>query len=67
MYNMGYMCLNGWGGEMDADICVQWLDKAVSAGHMRSAKWLSKIYSEGKYGIKANEEKASYYGNFAQN
>jgi hypothetical protein len=63
MYNMGYMCLNGWGGEQDANECIKWLETAAEYGHVRSAKVLSGIYSKGKFGITPDEEKASYWSN----
>jgi TPR repeat protein len=63
MYNLGYMCLHGWGGEQDTDVCIEWLETAAKFGHVRSAKWLSGIYAEGKFGITPDEEKASYWSN----
>ena len=66
MYNMGYMCLNGWGGEQDANMCVKWLEKAAEGGHEKSAKVLSKIYTKGKFGITPDEEKASFYSSLVQ-
>lgn len=63
MYNVGYMCLEGWGGKQDADICMRWLKTAARSGHVRSAKVLSGIYSEGKFGITPDEEKAAYWVN----
>ncbi len=67
MYNMGYMCFHGWGGEQDSNSCIKWLEKAAENGHLRSAKMLYKIYSKGMFGITPDEEKASYWSNFAQN
>ena len=63
MYNVGFMCLNGWGGEHDTDVCVGWLEAAAKSGHVRSAKVLSGIYAEGKFGRTPDEEKASYWSN----
>lgn len=63
MYNLGYMCLEGWGGEQDINICIAWLETAAKFGHVRSAKVLSEIYLEGKFGITPDEEKASYWSN----
>jgi hypothetical protein len=63
MYNLGYMCLQGWGGERDPNICIGWLERAAESGHVRSAKVLSGIYAKGKFGITPDEEKASYWSN----
>jgi TPR repeat protein len=65
MYNVGYMCLEGWGGEQDTNVCIEWLETAAKSGHVRSAKVLSGIYEEGKFGIPPDERKASYWSNFA--
>jgi hypothetical protein len=65
MYNVGYMCLNGWGGEQDANTCVGWLDTAAKLGHIRSGNVLSTIYTKGSFGINPDKEKASYYSNLA--
>jgi len=65
MYNVAYMCLEGWGGEQDTDVCMKWLETAAKFGHLRSAKVLSGIYSEGKFGITPDEGKASYWSSFA--
>ncbi|MGD9159291.1 MAG: tetratricopeptide repeat protein [Desulfobacteraceae bacterium] len=67
MYNVGYMCMKGWGGENDPQMCVQWLEKAAENGHVKSAKVLSSIYSKGKYGISPDKEKASHYSSLANN
>ena len=61
MYNMGYMCLNGWGEKVEPDQCLRWLEKAVEMGHPRSAKFLAYIYKNGKYGVTADQSKADYW------
>ena len=66
MYNVGYMCLKGWGGEQDPNMCIQWLEKAAENGHTKSAKILSQIYTDGKYGIAPNKEKATQYSGLAK-
>ena len=63
MYNVGYMCLKGWGGKQDTGVCIRWLEAAAGSGHVRSAKVLSGIYSEGKFGITPDDEKAAYWDN----
>jgi hypothetical protein len=63
MYNLGYMCLHGWGGEQDTDIGIGWLESAAKNGHDHSAKVLSGIYAEGKFGITPDEDKASFWSN----
>jgi len=63
MYNLGYMCLQGWGGEQDPDVGIGWLESAAKNGHVRSAKVLSGIYAEGKFGITPDEDKASFWSN----
>ncbi len=63
MYNLGYMCLNGWGGERDTDAGIGWLEMAAKKGHVHSAKVLSGIYAEGKFGITPDEDKASFWSN----
>ena len=65
MYNLGYMYLNGWGGEQDTDAGMTWLESAAKKGHERSAKVLSIIYAEGKFGIPPDGDKASFWGNLA--
>jgi len=65
MYNIGYMCLNGWGGEMDADNCIEWLSTAAKLGHVRSGSVLAQIYTENSFGITPDEEKASYWRDMA--
>jgi hypothetical protein len=65
IHNVGYMCLNGWGGEQDANECIQWLETAAKLGHIRSANVLSQIYTKGSFGITPDEEKASYWSHLA--
>ena len=43
MYNLGNMCLNGWGGEYDTNVCLGWLENAGKIGHEKSSKMLAKI------------------------
>lgn len=62
MYNTGYMCLNGWAGEIDSNQCIKWLEVAAQNGHELSAKMLSRIYSKGMFGIAKDEEKAAGWG-----
>lgn len=66
MYNVGYMCLNGWGGEQDNDGCLGWLETAGKNGHAKSAKYLASIYTKGSYGITPDEEKASDWSNMVK-
>ena len=47
MYNVGYMCFNGWGGKPDTDICLGWLETAGEMGHEKSANILDS-YLTGK-------------------
>ncbi|MBN2246437.1 MAG: sel1 repeat family protein [Candidatus Aminicenantes bacterium] len=64
MYNVGYMCLNGWGGgEYDTDVCLRWMENAGKMGHEKSAKILARIYREGMFGVTPDEEKANYWNN----
>ena len=63
MYNLGYMCLRGWGGDQDTDAGIGWLESAAKNGHVRSAKVLSGIYAGGKFGITPDEDKASFWSN----
>jgi TPR repeat protein len=65
MYNVGYMCLNGWGGEHNTNACIRWLMTAAQFGHKRSADLLSQIYTKGMFGIAPDEEKASYWRSIA--
>jgi len=66
MYNMGYMCLKGWGGDFDSNKCIGWLEKAAEGGHERSAKVLSQIYTKGKFSITPDKKKAAYWSNLKQ-
>jgi hypothetical protein len=61
MYNVGGMCLKGWGGEQDKSVCLKWLEEAAKLGHEKSGKVLNKIYAKGMYGITPDEEKAAYW------
>jgi hypothetical protein len=65
IYNVGYMCLNGWGGEQDANDCIEWLETAAKLGHIRAGKVLSQIYTKGIFGITPDKEKASYWSDMA--
>lgn len=65
IYNVGYMCLNGWGGKQDANDCIGWLETAASLGHIKSATVLSSIYTKGSFGIAPDKEKASYFSDLA--
>jgi hypothetical protein len=66
MYNVGYMCLNGWGGEHESIDCIKWLESAAILGHIRSAKMLSHIYTKGSYGITPDKDKASHWSDMAK-
>jgi hypothetical protein len=66
MYNVGYMCLHGWGGEQDANECLEWLETSAKLGHTRSAKVLSSIYTKGSFGITPDKEEASYWRNMVE-
>ena len=61
MYNVGYMCLNDWGGDHETNVCLEWLDNAAQYGHEKSAKMLNKIYTKGMFGVTPDEEKATHY------
>ena len=61
MYNVGGLCLKGWGGEQDKSVCLKWLEGAARLDHEKSAKVLNKIYTKGMYGITPDEEKATYW------
>jgi TPR repeat protein/diacylglycerol kinase len=63
MYNVGYMCLNRWGGERDPNVCLKWLETAAKMGHEKSEKILSRIYAKGLFGVTPDEEKATYWRN----
>ena len=58
MYNVGGMCLKGWGGEQDKSVCLKWLGGAARLGHVRSGEMLNKIYKKGQFGISPDKEKA---------
>ncbi len=63
MYNLGYMCLHGWAGEQDIDAGIGWLESAAKNGHVRSAKILSGIYADGKFGKTPDKDRASFWSN----
>jgi len=63
MFNVGYMCLNGWGGEHDTNVCLKWLETAGKMGHEKSSNILSKIYTKGMFGVAPDKEKAAYWNN----
>ncbi len=63
MYNVGLMCFNGWGGEHDKNVCLEWMETAGKLGHENSLTTLSKIYKEGKFGITPDQEKVTYWNN----
>ena len=67
MYNLGYMFLNGWGGEQNTDTGIEWLERAAKNGHVHSAKVLSGIYADGKFGIAPDKEKASFWSSLPVN
>lgn len=64
MYNIGYMCLNGWGGKIESTQCLKWLEDAAEKGHANSAKFLAHIYKNGSYGITADQNKADIWNNY---
>jgi hypothetical protein len=61
MFNVGYMCFNGWGGTHESSVCLKWLETAGEIGHEKAAKILTKIYTEGKFGVTPDETKATYW------
>ena len=63
MYNAGYMCLNGWGGEQDIDVCLNWLKSAGKLGHEKSSKLLARIYTRGMFGVTPDEKEVIYWKN----
>ncbi|MBN2761902.1 MAG: sel1 repeat family protein [Bacteroidales bacterium] len=63
MYNVGYMCLKGWGGEYESDVCLKWLENAGQFGHENSIKILIRIYKEGMFGVTPDQDKATYWEN----
>ena len=66
MYNVGYMCLNGWGGEHNVRSCLRWLENAAKGGHEKSAEILSRIYTKGMFGVTPDEGKATYWSKRAK-
>ncbi len=66
MYNVGGMCLKGWGGEQDKNVCLEWLVGAARLGHIHSGEMLSKIYKEGQFGIPVDKKKASEWKGVAR-
>ena len=66
MYNVGGMCLKGWGGEQDKSVCLKWLEGAAKLGHIPSAKMLNKIYKKGQYGIPRDKERAAEWKDVAK-
>jgi Sel1 repeat len=61
MFNVGYMCFNGWGGAIDTGVCLKWLENAGEIGHEKSTKILTKIYTEGMFGVTPDATKATYW------
>ncbi|NLA75365.1 MAG: sel1 repeat family protein [Deltaproteobacteria bacterium] len=61
MFNVGYMCFNGWGGTYEPDVCLKWLENAGDMGHERSAKILTKIYTEGMFNVIPDSGKTAYW------
>ena len=66
MYNVGGMCLKGWGGEQDKNACLEWLEGAARLGHINSGELLGRIYEEGQFGITVDKEKASEWKEVAR-
>jgi len=66
MYNVGGMCLKGWGGDQDKAVCLKWLEEAARLGHLPSAEMLNKIYSKGQFGIPRDKEKAAEWKDVAK-
>jgi len=67
MHNFAYMCLKGWGGETEAQSCMQFLEMAAQNGYTKSSNMLSKIYLKGMFGVDQDEEKADFWKNYAEN
>lgn len=65
MYNVGGMCLMGWGGEQDKAVCLQWLEEAARLGHIQSAEMLNQIYKKGQFDIPLDKEKAAEWKDVA--
>lgn len=59
--NLGYMCLEGWGGEQSPGTCMGWLEDGGEIGQENSLKLLARIYTEGLYGITPNKERVTYW------
>jgi hypothetical protein len=66
MYNVGGMCLKGWGGEQDKSVCLKWLEEAARLGHIHSAEMLNNIYKKGQFGIPRDKEKAAEWKDVAK-
>lgn len=55
-YNVGLYYLNGWGGaKKDPKLWVEWLKKAINAGHPFACWDLGEAYECGLHGLKADE------------
>jgi TPR repeat protein len=67
LHNVAYMCLKGWGGEAEPQNCMKLLEVAAQNGYTKSASALSQIYTKGMFGVDPDEEKASFWKNFANN
>ena len=65
-HNVAYMCLKGWAGEVNPYDCVKLLETAAQNGFTKSAAALVHIYSEGRYGIEPDEEKAAYWKDYQE-
>ena len=63
MYNVGYMCLNDWGGKHDNNTCLKWFESSAELGHEKSVRILAKIYSDGMFGVAPDKKKAVYWEN----
>lgn len=61
MHNVASACLEGWAGQQNPNECIQWFQKAAQNGVAASALALSKIYTEGLFGMDADAEKANYW------
>jgi hypothetical protein len=61
MFNVGYMCFNNWGGTYESDVCLKWLENAGEMGHEKSAKILTRIYTEGMFNVTPDTAKAAYW------
>ena len=65
-HNVGLMCLQGWAGEVNPYNCLGALETAAKGGFKKSGTALVQIYSEGKYGIDPDEEKAAFWEKYAE-